>query len=100
VNRHRREDGISSDMGGAERTSWLKRNRAQHTATFVEVRLAEEAQKCKAAADKKPSGSISRERLLARAREMETASQINRRLGSAGQKPRRALEDMLADEKK
>jgi hypothetical protein len=31
---------------------------------------------------------------------METASQINRRLGSAGQKPRRALEDMLADEKK
>jgi hypothetical protein len=77
-----------------------KRNRAKHTATFVEERLAEEAQKCKAAAGKKPSGSKSRERLLARARQMETASQINRWLGSAGQNPPRALEDMLADDKK
>ena len=76
-----------------------KRNRSKQTASFEE-RLAEEAQKCKAAADKKPSGSKSRERLLERARQMETASQINRWLSSAGIKPPRTLEDMLADQKK
>jgi hypothetical protein len=76
-----------------------KRNRAKHTTTFEE-RLAEEAQKCRAAADKKPNGSRSRERLLERARQMETASQINRWLSSAGQNPPRALEDMIADQKK
>jgi hypothetical protein len=100
VNRQGGEDGFLICHGGAERDPMTKkRNRAKHTTTFEE-RLAEEAQKCKAAADKKPSGSKSRERLLARARQMETASQINRWLSSAGQSAPRALEDILAYQNK
>ena len=59
-----------------------KRNRSKQTTSFQE-RLAEEAQRCKAAAEKKPNGSKSRERLLGRARQMETAAQINKWLSSA-----------------
>jgi hypothetical protein len=76
-----------------------KRNRSKQTASFEE-RLAEEAQKCKAAADKKPSGSKSRERLLGRARQMETTSHINKWLSSPGRQPSKALEDFLTDQKK
>lgn len=71
-----------------------KRNRSKQTASFEE-RLAEEIQKCKAAAEKKPSGSASRERLLGRARQMETASQISRWLSSAGIKPPRPLDEVI-----
>jgi hypothetical protein len=62
-----------------------KRNRAKHTATFEE-RLAEQAQKFTKAAQKLPNGSQARERLLQRARQVETASHINKWLSSAGQK--------------
>ena len=60
-----------------------KRNRSKQTASFEE-RLADEAQKCKAAADKKPSGSKSREQLLGRARQMRRHH--HRWLSSAAQK--------------
>ena len=75
-----------------------KRNRLKPTTSFQE-RLAEEAQRCKAAAEKKPNGSKSRERLLGRARQMEAAAQINRWLGSAELQPSKALES-LADMKR
>ena len=58
-----------------------KRNRAKHTATFEE-RLAGQAEKFKDAASKLPKGSKARERLLQRARLLETASDINRWLSS------------------
>jgi len=75
-----------------------KRNRSKQTTSFQE-RLAEEAQRCKAAAEKKPNGSKSRERLLGRARQMETAAQINKWLSSAELQPSKALES-LADMKR
>ena len=76
-----------------------KRNRAKHTATFEE-RLAEQSQKFAEAANKLPNGSKARELLLRRARQMETASHINKWLSSPELQPTRALEDILADQKK
>ena len=48
-----------------------QRNRVKHTATFEE-RLAEEARRFKAAAEKEVPGSLARELLLKRARQAET----------------------------
>jgi hypothetical protein len=62
------------------------RSRAKHTLTFEE-RLAEEAKGFKAAAEKEPLGSMSRELLLRRARQAETASHINGWLTSPGLRP-------------
>ena len=49
-----------------------------------EQRLAEEAKKFKEAAEKQPHGSTSRELLLRRARQAETASRVNGWLTSPG----------------
>src|SRR4051812_10534554 len=53
----------------------------KHTLTFEE-RLAEAAKKFKEEATRQPSGSISRELLLRRARQAQTASRINDWLNS------------------
>ena len=64
------------------------RPRVKHTLTF-EQRLAEEAKKFHEAAAREPLGSLSRELLLRRARQAETASRINDWLRSPGlQSPR------------
>ena len=68
-------------------------------ATFEE-RLAEEAQKFRAAAEQQPPGSAARELLLRRARQAETASHINEWLTSPGLQPPKSLENWLADQKK
>jgi hypothetical protein len=75
-----------------------KRNRS-HTATFEE-RLAAQAQNFTEAANKLPKGSKARERLLQRARQVETASGINKWLSSPELQPTRALEDFLSYQKK
>ena len=59
------------------------RPRVKHSRTFEE-RLAEEAERFKAAAEREPAGSLSRELLLRRARQAETASRINDWLSSPG----------------
>jgi hypothetical protein len=52
------------------------RRRVKHTLSFEE-RLAEEAKRFKEAAERQPPGSSARERLLRRARQVETASKIS-----------------------
>ena len=69
------------------------------TATFEE-RLAEEAKKFKEAAERKPPGSLERERLLRRARRAETASHISEWLTSPGLQPPKSLEKGFANPKK
>ena len=59
------------------------RPRVKHTLSFEE-RLAEEAKKFNEAAEREPLGSLSRELLLRRARQAETASRINEWLQSPG----------------
>jgi hypothetical protein len=76
-----------------------KRNRSKHTATFEE-RLAAQAQNFTEAANKLPNGSKARERLLQRARQVETASDINKWLSSPELQPTSALEDFLSYQKK
>jgi hypothetical protein len=63
----------------------MKRQRIKSKATFEE-RLAEEARRFKEAAEKQPPGTA-RELLLRRARQAETASNINNWLSSPGLKP-------------
>lgn len=65
----------------------IKRLRVKHTKTFEE-RLAEEAQRFKAAADELPPG-MARELLLRRARQAETASHMSEWLRSPGLQPPR-----------
>ena len=62
------------------------RSRIKHTLTFEE-RLAEEAKSFKEAADREPLGSLSRELLLRRARQAETASRMSDWLHSPGLRP-------------
>jgi hypothetical protein len=76
-----------------------RRNRTKNAASFEE-RLAEQAQKFTEAANKLPNDSKARERLLQRARQVETASDINKWLSSPELQPTRALENLLADQKK
>jgi hypothetical protein len=59
------------------------RPRIKQTMTFEE-RLAEEARRFKEAAEKEPPGSLSRELLLRRARQAETAAHVNDWLRSPG----------------
>ena len=61
------------------------RKRVKHLATFEE-RLAEEARRFREAADKLPTGSKARELYLRRARQAETASDMNAWLSSPGQR--------------
>jgi hypothetical protein len=75
------------------------RQRIRHTTTFEE-RLAEEAKKLKAAAEKQPLGRTAREQLLRRARQAEMASHINDWLTSPGLQPPKALENLFADQKR
>ena len=82
-------------MGG----SAMQRRRIEHNKTFEE-RLAEEAIKFKEAAEKQPLGSTTRELLLRRARQAETASHINNWLNSPGLQPPKALGNLLSDQKK
>jgi hypothetical protein len=57
--------------------------RLQHKGTFEE-RLEEEARRFKQEAEMLPIGSRAREGLLRRARQAETASQINKWVSSPG----------------
>jgi hypothetical protein len=59
------------------------RRRVKHTLTFQE-RLAAEAKRFKAAAEKERPDSLARELLLRRARQAEAALQMNRWLSSPG----------------
>jgi hypothetical protein len=59
------------------------RGRVKHTLSFEE-RLAEAARRFREAAEREPPGSMSRELLLQRARQAETASHVNDRLRSPG----------------
>jgi hypothetical protein len=59
------------------------RLRTDPVLTFEE-RLAEEAKRFKEAAEKEPLGSVSRELLLRRARQAETASHLSEWLRSPG----------------
>ena len=77
----------------------MQRRHIEHNKTFEE-RLAEEAIKLKAAAEKQPAGSTARELLLRRARQTETASHINNWLNSPGLQPPKALGNLLSDQKK
>jgi hypothetical protein len=61
----------------------MKRQQIKHKTTFEE-RLAEEARRFKEAAEEQPLGSTARELLLRRARQAETASNINNWLVSPG----------------
>jgi hypothetical protein len=61
----------------------MKRQQIKHKTTFEE-RLAEEARRFKEAAEEQPLGSTARELLLRRARQAETASNINNWLASPG----------------
>jgi hypothetical protein len=76
-----------------------RRRRIKHTATFEE-RLAEEAVKFKAAAERQPPGSMARELLLRRARQAETAARINEWLKSPGLRPPISLENVPSDQNK
>jgi hypothetical protein len=79
--------------------SAMQRRRIEHSKTFEE-RLAEEAIKFKAAAEKQPPGSKAQELLLRRARQAETASHINEWLNSPRLQPPKGLENLLSDQKK
>ena len=57
------------------------RSRVKHKQTFKE-RLAEEARRFKEAAETEPPGSMSRELLLRRARQAETALHVSEWLSS------------------
>jgi hypothetical protein len=59
------------------------RSRVKHTLTFEEW-LAEEAKTFREAAEREPLGTLSRELLLRRARQAETASKLNDWLRSPG----------------
>ena len=76
-----------------------EKRRIKHNATFEE-RLAEEAIRFKEAAEKQPIGSLTRELLLRRARQAETASHINNWLRSPGRQPPQVLENLVSDQKK
>ena len=75
-----------------------KRRRIKHEKTFQE-RLAEDAIRCKEAAAKLSPGTA-RELLLKRARQAETASQIDAWLTSSGLRPPTDLTSFVADGKK
>jgi hypothetical protein len=76
-----------------------QRRRVKHTATFEE-RLAGEAIKFREAAEQQPPGSTGRDLLLRRARQAETASNINKWLSSPGLQPPKAPEDLFGGQKK
>ena len=59
------------------------RRRVKHTSSFEE-RLAVKAKKFREAAEREPPGSLSRELLLRRGRQAETASRVNDWLRSPG----------------
>lgn len=59
------------------------RKRIKHTLTFEE-RLAEEARRFREAAEQEPPGSMSRELLMRRARQADTASHMYDLLRSPG----------------
>jgi hypothetical protein len=60
----------------------------------------QEAIKFKEAAEKQPLGSTARELLLRRARQAETAAQVNEWLNSPALQPPRSLENLLPNPKK
>ncbi len=76
-----------------------RRRIIKHKMTFQE-RLADEALRFREAAEKLPPGSHARELLLRRARQADTASQIDEWLKSPGLRPPTMLKNMLAGEKK
>jgi len=72
-----------------------QRRRIKYIVTFEE-RLAQEALEFKEAADKQPNGSQARERLLRRARQAETGSNIGNWISSPGLRPPEASRSLLA----
>jgi hypothetical protein len=81
-----------------ERALSIRRRRFKHTKSF-QVRLAEEAEQLKAAAEEQPLGSDARELLLRRARQAETAAHIDTWLKSPRLQPPKALANMRAGQK-
>jgi hypothetical protein len=75
-----------------------KRRRFKHEKTFQE-RLAEDAHRFRAAAQALPP-STAQETLLRRARQAETALQLNDWLRSPGLQPPKALKSLVSDQKK
>lgn len=65
----------------------MERRRRTKPKTTFEERLAEEAQRFKAAAKKQPPGSMARELLLRRARQAEMAAHIDEWVSSPGLQP-------------
>ena len=76
-----------------------RRNRTKNAATLKE-RLAEEALKSTEAANRLPKDSKARQRLLRYARQLETASDIDRWLSSPQLQPSKTPEMLFADLKK
>lgn len=72
----------------------MQRRRFKHTKSFQE-RLAEEAIRYKEAADKQPSGSRARELLLRRARQAETACNVDKWLNSPGLQPPETFDSLF-----
>lgn len=76
-----------------------RRNRTKNTATFEE-RLAERVLKSTEAANRLPRDSKARQRLLRHARQLETASDINKWLSSPQLQPSKIPELLFADLRK
>jgi hypothetical protein len=83
---------------GWEDSAMAERRRIKHKTT-LEDRLAEEARRFKEAADKLPPGTA-RELLLRRARQADTAANINKWLRSPGLQPPTYLENLLSSDQK
>ena len=76
----------------------MQRRRFKHEKSFNE-RLAEEAQRFRAAAEELPPGTA-RELLLRRARQAETASNIESWLASPGLQPPKELGQLAGERSK
>ena len=76
-----------------------RRNRTKNPATFEE-RLAERVLKSTEAANRLPRDSKARQRLLRHARQLETASDINKWLSSPQLQPSKIPELLFADLRK
>jgi hypothetical protein len=90
----RSDDGSATGLDGEihqlrselRDSSMATRRRIVHTTTF-EARMADEAKRLKAAAEKEGHGSKARELLLKRARQIEAASHMSQWLSSPGLQP-------------
>jgi len=65
----------------------MQQGRSPNCIQTFEQRLAEEAKRCRDAAERTPQGTMARELLLRRARQAETASHLSDWLRSPGLQP-------------